>query len=238
VLLTNYPKQKGKLTTDCPCLLLDDCPDCASSTMEPIPDSCLPYTFIDPSLGLCSVFDAFGIDIESSDVGWNSFTEKPIPQSKLRDLIVCSAFFLDGRNVKVQDSTQSIWRQDFVCTCCTNFHLLFKCSHPTKGDDNLFILLKTLATTHDPTCLPTKIILDGSLIEYHPKFINYLWSKELHPMQSVTASLSLGDIKSFLSTHGYKIRLSHSSIYLAIGHRKAKYLREVADTYCMLSSFL
>jgi hypothetical protein len=49
--------------------------------MESIPDRRLPYIFIDPSLGgLCSVFDTFGIDIESSDVGWNSIIKKPIPQ--------------------------------------------------------------------------------------------------------------------------------------------------------------
>jgi hypothetical protein len=77
----------------------------------------------------------------------------------------------------------------------------------TKGDDNLSILLKTSATTHDPACLPTKIMLDGSLIENHPKFIDYLRSKELHPMQSVTSSLSLGDVKFFLSTHGYEVHL-------------------------------
>jgi hypothetical protein len=164
----------GKLTSD---RLLDRRPDCTSLTMEPIPDCRLPYTFIDPSLGLYSVFDTFGLHIESSDVGWNSLMEKPIPQSKLPDLIVCSAFFLDGRNVKVQDLNRSIWRQDFVFTCCTNFQLLFKCSHPTKGDANMFILLKSLATTHDPAGLPTKIMLDGILIKNHSKFIDYLWSK-------------------------------------------------------------
>jgi hypothetical protein len=45
--------------------------------MELIPDRHLPYTFIDPFRGLCSIFDTFGIDIESSDVGWNSFMDKP-----------------------------------------------------------------------------------------------------------------------------------------------------------------
>jgi hypothetical protein len=171
--------------------------------MEPIPECRLPFTFIDPSVGLCSVFDTFGLDIESSEVGWNSLMEKPIPQSKLRDLIVCTAFFMDGRNVKVQDSNRSIWRRDFVCTCCTTFQLIFKYSHPIKGDDNLFILLQKSDTTHDPACLPTKIITDGILIENYPKFINYLQSKELHPTQSVTSTLSIGDLKSFLSTHGY-----------------------------------
>jgi hypothetical protein len=124
----------GKLTSHPPRgFFLEGRRDCTSSTMELIPESCLlPYTFIDPSLGLCSLFDTLGLDIESSDVGWNSLMEKPIPQLKLHDLIVCTTFFLDGRNVKVQDSNRSIWRRDFVCTCCTNFQLTFKCSHPTK----------------------------------------------------------------------------------------------------------
>jgi hypothetical protein len=68
------------------------------SAMSQVPDHRLPFTFIDPSLGLCSVFDTFGIDIESSDVGWNSFLDKPIPQSKLRDLIICSSFSSMGQH--------------------------------------------------------------------------------------------------------------------------------------------
>jgi hypothetical protein len=45
-----------------------------------------------------------------------------------------------------------------------------------------------------------------------------------------------GTIIMLLSTHGYKIHLNKSSIYQVIGPKKAKYLREVADTYCMVSS--
>jgi hypothetical protein len=66
---------------------------------------------IDPSLGgLCSAYDTFGVDIGDSadDVGWNYILEKPIPQSKLCDLIVCLAFFLDGLNIKVKDSTATV----------------------------------------------------------------------------------------------------------------------------------
>jgi hypothetical protein len=60
------------------------------------------------------LFDTFGIDIDFADVGWNYFLEKPIPQSKLHDLIICLAFFLDGRSIKVKDLTWSIWRRHFV----------------------------------------------------------------------------------------------------------------------------
>jgi hypothetical protein len=107
----------------------------------------------------------------------------------------------------------------------------------SKGNDDLF-LLKTSTSTHDPACFPTKIILDAILIKNYPRFIDYLRSKELHSKQSVPSSLSLANVKSFLSTHGCKIHLNQSSIYQVIGRKKAKYLREVADTYCMVSSFL